>query len=68
MNTSGMGALLISVYKKYGAVLFEGGVQLTLLIIPETRKKTFRIVPQCGTTRGCSTNRVKYGILYTVTH
>ena len=24
MNTSGIGALLISVYKKYGAVLFEG--------------------------------------------
>ena len=30
MNTSGMGALLISVHKKYGAVLFEGAVQLAL--------------------------------------
>ena len=30
MNTSGMGALLISAHKKYGTVLFEGVVQLTL--------------------------------------
>ena len=39
MNTSGMGVLVIIVYKKYGAVLFEGAVQLTLL--PETRIKRF---------------------------
>jgi len=30
MNTSGMGALLISVYEKYGTVLFEGTIQLIL--------------------------------------
>ena len=39
MNTSGMGVLVISVYKKYGAVLIEGAVQLTLF--PETRIKPF---------------------------
>jgi len=39
MNTSDMGVLVISVYKKYGAVLFEGAVQLTLF--PETRIKPF---------------------------
>ena len=30
-----MGALVISVYKKYGAVLFEGEAQL--ILFPETR-------------------------------
>ena len=40
MNTSGMGALVMSVYKKYGAVLFEGMVQLTLFL--ETRIKPFK--------------------------
>ena len=30
MNTSGMRALVITVHKKYSAVLFEGVVQLTL--------------------------------------
>ena len=35
MKTSGMGALVISVYKKYDAVLFKGVVQSTLF--PETR-------------------------------
>ena len=39
MNTSGMGALVINVYKKYDTVLFEGTVQLTLN--PETRIKPF---------------------------
>jgi len=39
MNTSGMGALVISVCKKYGEVLFKGVVQLTLF--PETRIKPF---------------------------
>jgi len=39
MNILGMGVLVISVYKKYGAVLFEGAVQLTLF--PETRIKPF---------------------------
>jgi len=39
MNTSGMGTLVINVYKKYGAVLFEGAVQLKLF--PETRIKPF---------------------------
>jgi len=39
MNTSGMEALVISVYKKYDVVLFEGVVQLTLF--PETRIKPF---------------------------
>ena len=47
MNTSGMGALVISVYKKYSAVLFEDAIQLTLF--PETKDKSLRIVPQCGT-------------------
>ena len=56
MNTSGMGVQVISVYKKYGAVLFEDAVQLTLF--PKTRPKNFRIVSQCGTIRGCGTNRV----------
>jgi len=40
MNTSDMGSLVISVYKKYGAVIFEGAVQLTLF--PETRIKPFK--------------------------
>jgi len=40
MNTSGMGALVISVYKNYGAVLFEGTVQLTLF--PKKRIKPFK--------------------------
>jgi len=40
INTSGMGALVISVHKKYGVVLFEGVVQLTLF--PETRIKPFK--------------------------
>jgi len=39
MNISGMGVLVISVLKKYGAVLFEGAVQFTLF--PETRIKPF---------------------------
>ena len=39
MNTSGMGVLVISVYKKYGAVLFEGAVQL--ILFPETTIKSF---------------------------
>jgi len=34
MNTSGKGILVISVYKKYGAELFEGAAQLKLF--PET--------------------------------
>jgi len=34
-----MGALVISIYKKYGAVLFEGAIQLTSF--PETRIKPF---------------------------
>ena len=40
MNTSGIGALVISVCKNYGAVLFEGAVRLTLF--PETRIKPFK--------------------------
>ena len=40
MNASGMGALVISVYKKYSVVLFEGAAQLTLF--PETRIKPFK--------------------------
>jgi len=40
INISGMGALVISVYKKYGAVLFKGAIQLTLF--PETRIKPFK--------------------------
>ena len=39
MNTSGMGALVISVYRKYGAVLIKGAVQSTFN--PETRIKPF---------------------------
>jgi len=38
MNTLGMGGLVISLYKKYGALLFEGAVQLTLF--PENKDKT----------------------------
>ena len=37
MNTSGMKTLVISVYKKYGAVLFKGVAQLKLF--PETTIK-----------------------------
>ena len=39
MNTSGMGALVISVYRTFGAVLIEGAVQVTFY--PETRIKHF---------------------------
>jgi len=39
MNTSRMVALVISVYKKYSAVLFNGAVPLTLF---ETRIKPFK--------------------------
>ena len=39
MNTSGMKTLVISVYTKYGAALFEGVVQLKLF--PETKIKPF---------------------------
>ena len=42
MNTSGMGVLVISVYKKYGAVLFKDAVEL--ILFPETRiAKTLRL-------------------------
>jgi len=34
MDTTGMGILVISVYRSYGAVLFEGVLQLKLF--PET--------------------------------
>jgi len=54
-NTSGMGALVISVYEKYGVVLFEGAVQLTTLF-PKTSPSNS--IPQCGTIRRCDTNRV----------
>jgi len=30
VNTLGMGTLVINVYKRYGAVLFKGAVQLKL--------------------------------------
>ena len=39
MNTSGMGTLVISVYKKYVAILFEGVIQLKLF--PEIWIKPF---------------------------
>ena len=39
MNTTGMGTLIICVYKRYGVVLFDGMVQLKLF--PETKIKTF---------------------------
>ena len=34
MGTSGMTILVISIYKRYGAVLFKGAVQLKLLTNP----------------------------------
>ena len=37
MNTKGTKTLVISVYKKYGMVLFDGAVQLKLF--PETKIK-----------------------------
>ena len=40
MNTNGEGTLVIIVYKRYGAVQFEGAVQLKLF--PETRVKPFK--------------------------
>ena len=60
MNTSGMGTLIISVYKKYGVVPFQGAAQLCKII---SRNKTLRMVPQCDTIRGCGTNAV-YGIMF----
>ena len=39
MSTLGMKTLVISVYKSYGVVLFEGVVQLKLF--PETKIKSF---------------------------
>jgi len=39
MNTSGMKTLVIGVYKRYGAVLFEGAAQIKS--IPETKIKPF---------------------------
>lgn len=39
VNTTGMGTLVISVYKRYGAVLFEDAVQLKLF--PVTKIKPF---------------------------
>ena len=57
MGITGMGTLVMSVYKSYGAVLFEGVVQLKLF--PETKIKPFEyIVPQRGTIQGCGTNPV----------
>ena len=55
MNTSGMGALIISVYKKWCGIIQGCG---TIKIISRTKDKTLQIVPQCGTIRGCGTNRV----------
>jgi len=40
MNISGMKTLVISAYKRYGAVLFEGVAQLKLF--PETKIKPFK--------------------------
>jgi len=40
MKTKGMGTLVISVYKKYGAILFEGVEQL--ILFPETKIKPFK--------------------------
>ena len=56
MNTSGMGALVISVYKKIWCSIIRGCN--TINIITRNKDKTLWIVPQCGTIRGCSTNRV----------
>ena len=39
MDTTGMGMLVVSVYIRYGAVLFKGAVQLKLF--PETKIKPF---------------------------
>ena len=55
MNTSGMGALVISVQKIWCGTIQGCG---TINIISRKKDKTLRIVPQCGTIRGCGTNRV----------
>jgi len=39
MDTTGMETLVISIYQSYGAVLFEGAVQLKLFL--ETKLKPF---------------------------
>jgi len=63
INTSGMKTLVkISVYKRYGAVLFKGAWG-TIKIISTKTDKTLRIVPQCGTIPGYSTNRVNTVII-----
>ena len=38
-----MGTLIISVYKKHGAVLLEGEIQLKLFM--KTKIKSFKILP-----------------------
>ena len=57
MNTSGMGALLIRkcLQKIWCGTIRECGA---INIISRNKDKTLRIVPQCGTIRGCGTNRV----------
>ena len=56
MNFLGMGALVISVYKKIWCGTIQGCG--TIYIISRINDKILRIVPQCSTIRGCSTNRV----------
>jgi len=56
MNASGMGALLISVYKKIWCSTIRGCSAIN--IISRSKDKTLQIVPQC------STNRVNAVIVY----
>ena len=56
MNTLGMGALVISVYKKIWCGTIQGCS--TIKIISRNKDKTLWIVPQCGPIWGCSTNWV----------
>ena len=63
MNTPGMGALVISVYKIWCGTIRGCGV---INIISRNKDKTLQIVPHCGTIRGCGTNQVNtvYILLY----
>jgi len=47
VNTSGKKTLVISIYKRHGAVLFKG--YDTIKIISINKNKTLQIVPQSST-------------------
>ena len=50
-----LGTLVISVYKKYGALLFENVVQLNF---SEKKIEALQLALQYGTIQDCSTNQV----------